>query len=69
GRCEKETAPAQAVQVVCYKIFTQTGSPMPHLQQEDRAATHEKIKGMVAPMKSVRNDIGFFNRRNGERLM
>jgi len=60
---------AQAVQVVCYEIFSQTDSPMTHLQQEDHAATHEQIKGMVAHMESVMNDIGFFNRRNGERLM
>lgn len=60
---------AQAVQVVCYEIFSQTDSPMTHLQQEDHAATHEQIKGMLAHMESVMDDIGFFNRRNGERLM
>ena len=60
---------AQAVQVVCYEIFSQTDMPMTHLQQEDHAATHEQIKGMVGHMESLMNDIGFFNRRNGERLM
>ena len=60
---------AQAVQVVCYEIFSQTDMPMTHLQQEDHAATHEQIKGMVAHMESVMVDIGFFNRRNSERLM
>jgi len=60
---------AQAVQVVCYEIFSQTDMPMTHLQQEDHAATHEQIKGMVAHMESVMDDIGFFNRRNSERLM
>ena len=60
---------AQAVQVVCYEIFSQTDMPMTHLQQEDHAATHEQIKGMVAHMENVMDDIGFFNRRNSERLM
>ena len=60
---------AQAVQVVCYEIFSQTDMPMTRLQQEDHAATHEQIKGMVAHMESVMDDVGFFNRRNGERLM
>ena len=60
---------AQAVQVVCYEIFSQTDMPMTHLQQEDHAATHEQIKGMVAHMESVMEDIGFFNRRNSKRLM
>lgn len=60
---------AQAVQVVCYEIFSQTDMPMTHLQQEDHAASHAQIKGMVAHMESVMDEIGFFNRRNGERLM
>lgn len=60
---------AQAVQVVCYELFSQTDMPMTHLQQETRPATHEQITGMVGHMESVMNDIGFFNRRNSERLM
>lgn len=60
---------AQAVQVVCYEIFSQTDTPMTHLQQEDHSATHEQIQGMVGHMESVMHDIGFFQRRNSERLM
>lgn len=60
---------AQAVQVVCYEIFSQTDMPMTHLQQEDHAATHEQIKGMVDHMETLMHDIDFFKRRNSERLM
>ncbi|ASK28552.1 RNA methyltransferase [Neisseria chenwenguii] len=60
---------AQAVQVVCYEIFSQTDTPMTHLQQEDRAATHAQIRGMVEHMESLMNDVDFFRRRNSERLM
>lgn len=60
---------AQAVQVVCYEIFSQTDVPMTHLQQEDHAATHEQIKGMVDHLGSVMHDVDFFKRRNSERLM
>lgn len=60
---------AQAVQVVCYEIFSQTDMPMTHLQQEDHAATHAQISGMVGHMESLMRDVGFFNRRNSERLM
>lgn len=60
---------AQAVQVVCYEIFSQTDVPMTHLQQEDHAATHEQIKGMVDHLGSLMHDVDFFKRRNSERLM
>ncbi|WP_373753883.1 RNA methyltransferase [Neisseria weixii] len=60
---------AQAVQVVCYEIFSQTDVPMTHLQQEDHAATHEQIKGMVSHMESLMHEVDFFKRRNSERLM
>lgn len=60
---------AQAVQVVCYEIFSQVGLPMNHLEAENHPATHEQIAGMVKHMESLMNDIGFFNRRNGERMM
>lgn len=60
---------AQAVQVVCYELFSQTDMPMTHLEQETRPATHEQIAGMVAHMQSVMESVGFFNRRNSDRLM
>ena len=46
---------AQAVQVVCYEIYSQTDSSMEHLKVEKNTATHAQI--------------GFFNRRNGERII
>ncbi|KLT72745.1 RNA methyltransferase [Neisseria arctica] len=60
---------AQAVQVVCYELFSQVDMPMTHLEQENRPATHSQVAGMVAHMESVMDEVGFFNRRNGERLM
>lgn len=60
---------AQAVQVVSYEIFSQTGNSMEHLIQEKHTATHEQIVSMMKHMESVMDDIGFFNRRNGERMM
>ena len=60
---------AQAVQVVCYELFSQVDMPMTHLEQENHPATHAQITGMVAHLESVMDDIGFFNRRNSERLM
>lgn len=60
---------AQAVQVVSYEIFSQTDNPMTHLIHETHPATHAQISGMIAHMESVMDDIGFFNRRNGTRMM
>ena len=60
---------AQAVQVVCYELFSQTDMPMTHLQQEDHAATHTQIKGMIDHMESLMHDVDFFRRRNSVRLM
>lgn len=60
---------AQAVQVVCYELFSQTGMPPAHSGQETNPATHEQVSGMVAHMESLMRDVGFFNRRNSERLM
>ncbi|MDO4640387.1 MAG: RNA methyltransferase [Neisseria sp.] len=60
---------AQAVQVVSYEIFSQVGMPMDYLAAQTHPATHEQIVGMVRHMESLMTDIGFFNRRNGERMM
>lgn len=60
---------AQAVQVVSYEIYSQVGVSMEHLVHPKNAATHAQIVGMVNHMESLMNDIGFFNRRNSERMM
>ena len=60
---------AQAVQVVCYEIYSQTDSSMEHLKVEKNTATHAQIGGMIDHMQGLMEDIGFFNRRNGERII
>lgn len=60
---------AQAVQVVCYEIFSQTDTEMNHLLQTTHPATHAQISGMVAHLEQLMDDVGFFNRRNSKRLI
>lgn len=60
---------AQAVQVVCYEIFSQVGQEMTHLQAEHHWASHEQVEGMIAHMQEVMAEVGFFERRNEARLM
>ncbi len=60
---------AQAVQVVSYELFSQVDVSMDYLRHEKNTATHEQIDGMIRHMESLMDDIGFFNRRNGERMM
>ena len=60
---------AQAVQVVCYELFSQLDQSLDFLIQEDHPATHEQIVGLVGHLESVMDDIGFFDRRNSERMM
>lgn len=60
---------AQAVQVVCYEIFSQTGVDMRQLQHEHIPATREQIHGMVAHLEQVIEQTGFAHRRNQERMM
>jgi hypothetical protein len=36
---------------------------------EKNTATHAQIGGMIDHMRSLMEDIGFFNRRNGERII
>lgn len=60
---------AQAVQVVCYEIFSQTDMDMSQLQHEHIPATREQIHGMVAHLEQVIEQTGFAHRRNQERMM
>lgn len=60
---------AQAVQVVCYEIYSQTDCGMTHLMAEKHTATRAQIGGMVGHMQSLMEDIGFFNCRNGGRII
>ena len=60
---------AQAVQVVSYEIYSQTDADLSHLVPPKHPATHDQITGMTAHMAALMNDIGFFNRRNGSRII
>ncbi len=60
---------SQAVQVVCYELFSQVGGADDTPRAGNQPATQAQIAGMVAHLESVMNDVGFFNRRNSERLM
>lgn len=60
---------AQAVQVVTYELFTHLDVAMDYLQPDTHLATHEQTEGMVRHLQAVMEDVGFFNRRNKDRLM
>ncbi|MBH5330302.1 RNA methyltransferase [Eikenella sp. S3360] len=60
---------AQAVQVVCYEIFSQTGVGVNRLAHEHTPATHEQIHGMVDHLEQIIEQTGFAHRRNQERMM
>ncbi len=60
---------AQAVQVVCYELFSQVDVSMDYLMHDQKLATHEQVVGMVEHMANAMEEVGFFERRNPERLM
>ncbi|MGF6148401.1 tRNA (cytidine/uridine-2'-O-)-methyltransferase TrmJ [Kingella potus] len=60
---------AQAVQVACYEIYSQTEADLSHLIPPKHPATHSQIDGMTAHMAELMDEIGFFRRRNGERIV
>lgn len=60
---------AQAVQIICYELFSHVDISMTHLKQEQNLATHQQTSGMVEHLQQVMNLAGFFNRRNEKRLM
>lgn len=60
---------AQAVQVVCYELFSQTDQPMTHLQQDDTPASHRQVQGMIEHLHQTMHDIDFFRHRNSGRMM
>ena len=60
---------AQAVQVACYELFSQTGYQMSHLQAQPNLATSEQVEGMVAHLEHTLHDLDFFRRRNKGRMM
>lgn len=60
---------AQAVQVAAYEIFSQTGTVMSQLANDHQPATHAQTEGMIEHWSAVMEQLGFFRRRNGERMM
>lgn len=60
---------AQAVQVICYELFSQVDISMAHLQQIPNLATHQQVSSMVAHLRQLMDQAGFFHRRTEDRLM
>lgn len=60
---------AQAVQVVCYEIFSQVGSDLSHLIPERHLASAEQVSGMVQHLEQTMTHLNFFEKRNQERMM
>lgn len=60
---------AQAVQVVTYEIFSHIDLPLERLQSQITPVPHQEIDGLIAHFESVMEGIGFFERRNSERLL
>lgn len=59
----------QAVQVMCYELFSQLAFPLDHLRANAELASHEEVEGFYGHLDRVLDGIGFYDRRNGERLM
>ena len=60
---------AQAVQVVCYELFSQTHQDMSHLIPERNLATADQVAGMVRHMEQSMEQLDFFRKRNQERMV
>ena len=60
---------AQAVQVVCYELFSQTHQDMSHLIPERNLATADQVAGMVRHMEQAMEQLDFFRKRNQERMV
>lgn len=51
---------AQAVQVVCYELFSQTDADLRRLQPDAAPATAEQVAGMVAHLEATLHEMDFF---------
>jgi len=60
---------AQAVQVVCYELFSQTHQDMSHLIPERNLATADQVAGMVQHLEQAMEQLDFFRKRNQERMV
>ena len=60
---------AQAVQTVCYEIFSQIDLPLTHLSRENHPVPHAEIVGLIGHFEQIMDASDFFARRNKERLL
>ncbi|MBR0129291.1 MAG: RNA methyltransferase, partial [Neisseriaceae bacterium] len=60
---------SQAVQVVAYEIFSQTPFINSVLQTEEQFVPQGEIDGLINHFDEIMDTIGFFERRNSERLL
>ena len=60
---------SQAVQVVTYEIFSQTSFINNILQTEEQFVPQGEIDGLISHFDATMTQIGFFERRNKERLL
>lgn len=60
---------AMAVQVVTYELFSHTGVSVDYLKPDGEHATQGEVDGMCDHLEQTLSGIGYFQRRNSERLM
>ncbi|OWY39741.1 tRNA (cytosine(32)/uridine(32)-2'-O)-methyltransferase TrmJ [Xenophilus sp. AP218F] len=60
---------AMAVQVMTYELFSHTGVDVEYLRADGETATQSEVDGMCGHLEQAMDEIGYFRRRNSERLM
>ncbi|WP_024301455.1 RNA methyltransferase [Pseudogulbenkiania sp. MAI-1] len=60
---------AMAVQVMTYELFSHTGVGVDYLRADAESATRDEVEGFCGHLDQTLADIGYYERRNGERLM
>jgi tRNA/rRNA methyltransferase len=60
---------AMAVQVLSYELFSHVGVGVEYLKADSEPATREETEGFYGHLDHTLEAIGYYERRNGERLM
>lgn len=60
---------AMAVQVMSYELFSHVGVGVDYLRAEGTAATREEVDGLCDHLDRTMAHIGYYRRRNGDRLI
>src|SRR5574343_601766 len=60
---------AMAVQVMTYELFSHTGVNVDYLKPDGNSATQGEVDGMVDHLDATLEDIGYYRRRNSERMI